>query len=133
MNNQIFIIIGIILIFIYCMSNKSQSIINEYLNKNECNENFNVGKLNFSNNLIDMGNNMEFAQQINTHPTPLAVSLSKSLVPDFQPNHLNINPNLNSYGYALSNQEISNYYKSRGFMNPKAGLSYANDISCKLS
>ena len=76
---------------------------------------------------------MAFKQQILPNPSPLSKSLSKSLVPDFEPNHLNINPDLNSYGYATTNPDASEYYKARGFINPTDGAKFADSVSYMLS
>lgn len=107
---------------------ESKNIINEYLNKNECNENFDTMGSN-----MDMGNNMNFKQNINPNPSSLSKALSKSLVPDFQPNYLNINPELNSYGYSTTNPEADKYYMERGFMNPEDGSKFADSVSYMLS
>lgn len=109
---------------------ESKNIINEYLNQNECNENFDTMGVN-----MDMGNNMNFKQNPNPNPNPTSLSkaLSKSLVPDFQPNYLNINPDLNSYGYSTTNPEADKYYIERGFMNPEDGSKFADSVSYMLS
>ena len=46
---------------------------------------------------------------------------------------LNINPDLNQYGYATTNPEASEYYKARGFMNPVDGVKFADSVSYMLS
>lgn len=117
---------------------ESQNIINEYLNENECKENFNNMILpetykNFIKEPANMGNDMDFKQQVNNNTSALSKALAKSLVPDFQPNNLNINPELNSYGYATTNPEADEYYKVRGFMNPTTGSKFANSVSYMLS
>jgi len=108
----------------------SQNIINEYLNENECKikENFNTMGMD-----VNIGNDMAFTQQILPNPSPLSKSLSKSMVPDFEPSYLNINPDLNLYGYATTNPEASEYYKARGFMNPEDGVKFADSVSHMLS
>ena len=107
---------------------ESQNIINEYLNENECKENFNTMGPN-----MNIGNNMDFKQQVNSNPSPLSKAMNKSLVPDFQPNYLNINPDLNSYGYATTNPEADKFYEARGFMNPTDGYKFADSVSYMLS
>lgn len=107
---------------------ETQNIINEYLNENECKENFNTMGPN-----MDTGNNMDFKQQVNATQSTLSKALSKSLVPDFQPNYLNINPELNSYGYSATNPEADRYYEARGFMNPTDGYKFADSVSHMLS
>lgn len=82
---------------------------------------------------INIGNNMDFIQQNNKNITALDKSLSKSLVPDFEPNNLNINPDLNSYGYTTNNKDADLYYKQRGFMNPINANEYTNSIQYMLS
>lgn len=160
MNNQTIFIILIVLVIIYYLPNKmtnfndannanninnvnnanevnankidikedSQSIINKYLNKNEHKENFSTMGPD-----MNIGNDMNFIQEINPNPSELSKSLSKSLVPDFQPNYLNINPDLNSYGYATTNPQADNFYKARGFMNPTDGYNFADSVSYDLS
>jgi hypothetical protein len=114
-------------------TNDTQNIINEYLTENECKEKFTTI---YPTN-IDNGNNMDFKQQVNSNPSPLSKALAKSMVPDFQPNYLNINPDLNSYGYSrtnsTSNSQADKYYESKGFMNPVDGQKYANSVSYMLS
>lgn len=119
--------------------NQSNKIIDEYLNETECKEKFETidnssSKENSLNNTnVDMGINMNFKQQIESNNSPLTKALKNSLVPDFQPNYLNINPDLNSYGYATTNPEADKYYKERGFINPKDGSKYADSVSYMLS
>lgn len=150
MNNQIFFIIIIILIFVYYLPNyyanstnsiknkykevpqqlniTSQNLINEYLNENMCKENFNTMGKN-----TNIGNDMDFKQdELTKNISPLSKSLSKSLVPDFQPNSININPNLNSYGYTTTNSQADKYYKSRGYIEPEKGKEYADFIAYNL-
>ena len=109
-------------------SSSSQNIINEYLNENECKEKFDTMGLN-----IDIGNNMNFKQESIQNPSLLSKALSKSLVPDFEPNHLNINPDLNSFGYATINPQADKYYESRGFIEPQKGQEFADSVSYMLS
>lgn len=106
---------------------QSQNIINEYLNENECDEK--KEKFDTMGPNVNIGNNMNFQQQI----LPNSSSDLKSLVPDFEPNYLNINSELNSYGYATTNPETSEYYKARGFMNPSNGEKFADSVSYMLA
>jgi len=107
--------------------NKSSNVINEYLGETKCEESFNT-----MGTEMNIGNNMKFLQQIG-NPTQLDRSLEKSLVPDFEPNSLNINPDLNSYGYATSNSSDNNFYVNRGYLKPKNASQYANTIQYDLS
>jgi hypothetical protein len=61
-------------------------------------------------------------------------NLSKSLVPDFEPNNLNLNPNtdLDSFGYKTINSTDNVFYKQRGFLNPSDASEYANSIQYNL-
>ena len=102
------------------LNNKSQNIINKYLNENDCKEKFSTMGPN-----VNIGNNMNFKQNNELK--------SKSLVPDCEPNHLNINSELNSYGYATTNPDADKYYKERGYMNPTNGYNYADSVSFMLS
>jgi hypothetical protein len=79
---------------------------------------------------MNIGNDMLFKQIISNNPSQLDKSLSKSLVPDFEPNKLNINPELNSYGYATT--DSNDYLIQRGFMNPIASKNYADDVQYNL-
>lgn len=149
MNYQIFFLIIVVIVIIYYLSGKSQSndeklyesnensksnnlvtqnLINDYLNENECNENFDTMGSN-----VNMGNDMDFEQQVMPNPSQLSKSLKKSLVPDFEPNSLNINSDLNSYGYATTNSEADKYYEKRGFMDPKDGSKFADSVSYMLA
>lgn len=156
MKNIIFFLIIAVIILIFFMNkyqinspqtettyDETQNIIDEYLNENECKENFDsIGMSEHHKNSLEnitnssnmnMGNNMNFKKKVNSNPSPLSKALSKSMVPDFEPNSLNINPDLNSYGYATTNPEASEYYKARGFMNPADGSKYADSVSYMLS
>jgi hypothetical protein len=105
-------------------STNSQNIINEFLNENECIEKFQT-----MGPYINIGNNMDFKQQ----PITNSSQLSNSLVPDFEPSYLNINTELNSFGYATTNPQSDKYYESRGFINPKKGQEFADSVSYMLS
>ena len=142
MDNQTFFLIVIVIILVFYlptgMNNSkthpqpqanSQNIINEYLNENQCREKFDTMGPN-----VNIGNNMAFKQQIIPNPSPISKVLSESLVPDFEPNMpLNINPDLNSFGYASSNLPADKYYESRGFVNPQKGQEFADSVSWMLS
>lgn len=110
------------------IENQSLNLINDYLNENECKEKFDTMGPN-----VNIGNNMDFKQIIYSNPSQLDKSLSKSMVPDFEPSYLNINPDLNSYGYATTNPEASEYYKARGFINPSDSAKFANSVSYMLA
>lgn len=100
--------------------NNSMNVINEYLNVNECKENFNTMGKN-----VNIGNNMNFKQNfIQTEP---------KLVPDFELDGSNVKSKLNSFGYETINEQSDNYYKSRGFIEPNEGQKYADDIAYTLS
>ena len=107
----------------------SQNIINEFLNENECIEKFEcLEKFETMGPNVNIGNNMDFTQQPITNPS----QLSKSLVPDFEPSYLNINTELNSFGYATTNPQSDKYYESRGFITPKKGQEFADSVSYML-
>lgn len=107
----------------------SMEVINDYLSETKCEEGFEtiVPKIN-------MGNKMAFTTQPNLlSSNDLDKSLSKTLVPDFEPNYLNINSDLNSFGYATNNPEDNFYYANRGFINPIDASKYANSIQYDLA
>ena len=81
----------------------------------------------------NIGNNMGFKKQTISNLSSNTKFQSKSLVPDFEPSHMNINPDLNSFGYATKDTQADEYYKSRGFMNPIKGQEFADSISYMLS
>jgi len=112
----------------------SKKTYRENFNKENFNkENFNKEHFDTMGPGMNIGNNMNFPQQTNQNPSQLDISLSKSLVPDFQPNALNINDDLNSYGYATNNPDTDKYYEQRGFMNPILGANYADSVQYMLS
>jgi hypothetical protein len=112
----------------------TQELINDYLSETNCEENFDIiENFNTMGPNTDIGNNMEFKQQQISNPSQLANSLSNSLVPDFEPSYLNINPSLNSFGYATNNPEADRYYENRGFMNPNDGRKYADSVQWMLA
>jgi len=76
---------------------------------------------------------MNFKQRSLKNTFPLSKALSKSLVPDFEPNHLNINQDLNSFGYATTNPQVDKYYESRGFLEPNKSQEIADSVSYMLS
>ena len=156
MNIQTFFLIVVIVIIVYYLINNNEStnqqsqsnnIINEYLNENGCkgkklsntnsqniineflNENECIEKFQTMGPYINIGNNMDFKQQ----PITNSSQLSNSLVPDFEPSYLNINTELNSFGYATTNPQSDKYYESRGFINPKKGQEFADSVSYMLS
>ena len=111
---------------------ESQNLIDEYLHETDC-EDFKTGyKEGFETmgHGMNMGNDMLFTQTISNNPSQLDKSLSNSLVPDFEPNRLNINPDLNSYGYATT--DSNDYIMQRGFMNPTTSKNYADDVQYNL-
>jgi hypothetical protein len=110
---------------------ESQNIINEYLSENTCGEK--IEKFDTMGPNVNIGNNMNFKQEYTQNISPLSKSLSNSLVPDFQPNYLNINPDLNSFGYATTNPQADKYYESRGYIKPKEGQEFADSVSYMLS
>jgi len=97
----------------------SINTINEYL-ETKCEENFE-----------NMGNNMEFRQE-RANLNEFDQSLSKSLVPDFEPSSLNITNKINSYGYETQNPWDNNFYANRGFINPLDANLYAKKIQSGL-
>ena len=112
---------------------ESQNLIDEYLHETDCEEDFETGyKEGFATmgQGMNMGNDMLFTQTISNNPSQLDKSLSNSLVPDFEPNRLNINPDLNSYGYAIT--DSNDYFVQRGFMNPTTSKNYADDVQYNL-
>ena len=102
---------------------KSADVINNYLGETKCEEGFDT-----MGNGLNIGNGMNFSQQ-SGKMTGLDKALEKSLVPDFEPNSLNINPDLNSYGYATNN----NLNVTKGYINPNDANQYANSIQYDLS
>lgn len=145
MNNQTFFLIIIILVLIYNLPIKicdniisktnrntvvetTQDIIDDYLSETNCKENFDTGGPN-----TDFGNNMDFIQEKDNNTSQLSYSLSETLVPDFEPSALNINTDLNSFGYATDNLEADKYYMNRGFMNPTDGYKYSDSIQWMLA
>ena len=116
------------------------NLIDEYLNETGCEENLNNSEKNIQENFntagpgMDMGNSMEFnvVKPMN-EITKIDRALSNSLVPDFEPSYLNINPNINTYGYALNSDPEINYYAQRGFMNPEDAANYADTIQYDLA
>ena len=143
MNNQTFFLIIIILILIFLLPQRqyivrytinnnpndninqenSSHVISEYLHETNCEEDFDT-----------MGNQMSFLPQELNNPTRLDKVLSGSLVPDFEPNSQNINPDLNSYGYATNNDDNNNdFYSTRGYINPSNASEYANTIQYNLA
>jgi hypothetical protein len=76
---------------------------------------------------------MNFKQESISNPSAITKALAKSLVPDFEPNNLNINSDLNSFGYSTTNPESDDYYKSRGYIEPIKGQEYADTVSYMLA
>ena len=113
---------------LYSIQPESLNVINDYLSQTECEENFET-----MGNGMNIGNNMGFSQQYISDPSKLDKALSKSLVPDFEPNPLYISDQINSYGYQTSNPEDSDYYTQRGFMNPNEGKKYADITAYELA
>lgn len=101
-------------------------LINDYLG-DDCKEGFETMGPN-----MNIGNNMDFQQEI-ILPNKLDKALSKSLVPDFEPNSLNINSNLNTFGYATTDPTSDNYYENRGYFDPIDASQYANSIQYNLA
>lgn len=131
MNNQIFFLIILTIVLIYLLPEKkncdknsesSLDIINKYLGQ-KCNENFNT--MGFG---MNMGNNMDFKQE-QYKKTKLNKALENSLVPDFEPNSLNINPDINEYGYATNSNNIN----KKSYLDPTYSNIYANTIEYNLS
>jgi hypothetical protein len=106
----------------------SMEVINDYLSETKCEEGFDTMGPDMS-----IGNDMAFQAQPILPKTKLDKALSKSLVPDFEPNSLNINPDLNSFGYATNNPEDNNFYASRGYINPMDASQFANSVQYNLA
>ena len=106
----------------------TMEIINDYLSETKCEEGFNTMGPD-----MNIGNDMAFPSQPILPKNNLDKVLSKSLVPDFEPNALNINPNLNSFGYATNNTSDNNFYENRGFINPIDASQYANSVQYNLA
>jgi hypothetical protein len=105
----------------------SIEVINDYLSETKCEEGFNTMGPD-----MNMGNDMDFSAQVILPKTNLNKALSKSLVPDFEPSALNINADLNSYGYATNNQSDNNFYMDRGYLEPTNASQYANSVQYNL-
>lgn len=113
------------------MNINPNSLITKYLNEStdiKCEENFDTMGPD-----VDIGNNMDFIQNKINNPSRLDKALSRSLVPDFQPNSLNITDKINSYGYNTTNPWDNNFYAQRGFINPMDGAKFANSIGINLT
>ena len=108
-------------------NNNSINIIDEYLHETNCEEKFDT-----MGPKMNIGNNMNFKQNPN-NITPLDKILNKTLVPDFEPNTLNINSNLNSHGYAIDSSNKNNFYANKGFIKPNTAAKYADSIQYNLA
>lgn len=105
----------------------SIEVINDYLSETKCEEGFDTMGPD-----MNIGNDMSFSTQQILPKKNLDKALSKSLVPDFEPSALNINADLNSYGYATNNQLDDNFYMNRGYLNPNNASTYANSLQYEL-
>ena len=103
----------------------SSDIINDYLSEVKCEEHFKTMGPD-----MNMGNDMDFTIKVMPRISAFDIAISKSLVPDFEPSALNINPNLNSFGYARNNNNSCN---NKGYLNPTDAADYANKINQDLS
>ncbi len=110
----------------------TMELINDYLSETKCEEGFEMMRT-FDPYNNTQGNNMAFYPQIILPSNKLDKALDNSLVPDFEPSALNINAELNSFGYATNNPNEDNYYMSRGFINPTDGYQYANSVQYNLA
>ncbi len=108
------------------------NLIDEYLNETGCEENIQEN-FNTAGPDMNIGNSMEFNVVKPMDMTTIDRALSNSLVPDFEPSYLNINPNINTYGYALNSDPEINYYAQRGFINPEYAANYADTIQYDLA
>ena len=106
----------------------SMEVINDYLSEVKCEEGFNTMGLD-----MNIGNDMAFQTQQILPKNNLDKALSKSLVPDFEPSALNINQDLNSFGYATNNQSDNNFYENRGYIDPIDASQYANSVQYNLA
>lgn len=110
----------------------TMELINDYLSEAKCEEGFEMmGSSDPYKN--SQGNDMAFYPQTILPSNKLDKALAKSLVPDFEPSALNINADLNSFGYATNNPNDDNYYMNRGFINPTDGYQYANSVQYNLA
>jgi hypothetical protein len=106
----------------------SMEVINDYLSEVKCEEGFNT-----MGSYMNIGNDMSFQTQQILPKNNLDKVLSKSLVPDFEPSALNINPDLNSFGYATNNPSDNNFYENRGYIDPIDASQYANSVQYNLA
>ena len=113
MNSQtIFLIIIIIIIYYIGLKELIKQICQ--------NNNVSYEEYNTMGQYVNIGNSMDFIKTKTKNTSPINKALLNSLVPDFEPSRLNINPDLNSYGYALNTpSSVDEYYMKRGFMNPE--------------
>lgn len=106
----------------------TMEVINDYLSETKCEEGFETLGPD-----MNIGNDMSFSSQQILPSNKLDKELLKSLVPDFEPSALNINSNLNSFGYATNNSQDNNFYLNRGFLNPTDASQFANSIQYNLA
>jgi hypothetical protein len=139
MDNQTFFLIIVIIIIYYigwkglieqiCQNKHEQNIIDVYIRDEHVDHvnHANYEQFNTMGPHVNIGNSMNFIEEKTEYSSPINKALYNSLVPDFEPSRLNINPDLNLYGYALDTPgSLDQYYMKRGFMNPEKGYQFAN-------